>query len=108
MLLLLLLLQHSANMLILSGLSRYVSKVTSLVAGRRTALHILDLRTAPLRSARDRLGDRACGGLGGGGVRSGLDHLHGRSYSLLLGSLVRVPLLLALFHTKMIPQCGRL
>ena len=46
------------------------------------------------------------GGLGGGGVRSGLDHLHGRSYSLLLGSLVRVPLLLALFHTKMIIAAG--
>ena len=78
--LLLLLLQHSANELVLSGLSRYVSKITGLVAGRLTALHILHSLTAPLRSARDRLGDRACGGLGGGGVRSGLDHLHGRSY----------------------------
>ena len=46
------------------------------------------------------------GGLGGGGVWSGLDHLHGRSYSLLLGSLVRVLLLLALFHTKMIIAAG--
>ena len=46
------------------------------------------------------------GGLGGGGVWSGLDHLHGRSYSLFLGSLVRVPLLLALFHTKMIIAAG--
>ena len=82
--LLLLLLQHSANMLILSGLSRYVSKITSLVAGRRTALHILDLLTAPLRSARDRLGDRSCGGLGGGGVRPRLGPLQSRSYSLLL------------------------
>ena len=77
---LLLLLQHSANELVLSGLSRYVSKVTGLVAGRLTALRILISLTAPLCSARDRLGDRACGGLGGGGVRSLLDHLHGRSY----------------------------
>ena len=86
--LLLLLLQHSAIKLVLSGLSRYVSKITSLIAGRRTALHILDLLTAPLCSARDRLGDRACGGLGGGGVWSGLDHLPDRSYSLLLSPLV--------------------
>ena len=100
--LLLLLLQHSATKLVLSGLSRYVFYDTGLDAGRLTALRILISLTATLRSARDRLGDRACGGLGGGGVRSGLDHLHGRSYSLLHGSLVRVPLLLALFHTKMI------
>ena len=86
--LLLLLLQHSANMLVLSGLSRYVSKVTGLVAGRLTALRNLISLTAPLCSTRDRLGDRACGGLGGGGVWSWLDHLHGRSYSLLLSSLV--------------------
>ena len=86
--LLLLLLQHSANMLVLSELSRYVPKVTNLVAGRLIALHILDLLTAPLCSARDRLGDRACGGLGGGGVRSGLDHLQCRSYLSLLSSPV--------------------
>ena len=81
---LLLLLQHSANMLILSGLSRYVSKITGLVAGRLTALRILISLTAPLRSASDRLGDRACGGLGGGGVWPWLGPLHGCSYSLLL------------------------
>ena len=44
---LLLLLQHSANMLVLSGLSRYVSKVTGHVAGRLTALRILISLTAP-------------------------------------------------------------
>ena len=86
--LLLLLLQHSANMLILSGLSRYVSKITGLVAGRLTALRILIFLTAPLCSASDRLGDRACGGLGGGGVRPWLGPLHGRSYSLFLSSTV--------------------
>ena len=86
--LLLLLLQHSANMLILSGLSRYVSKFTGLVAGRLTALRILLSLTATLCSARDRLGDRSCGGLGGGGVWSWLDHLSGRSYSLYLSCLV--------------------
>jgi hypothetical protein len=93
--LLLLLLQHSANMLILSGLSRYVSKITGLVAGRLTALRILISLTATLCSARDRLGDRSCGGLGGGGVRSWLDHLQSRSYLSLLSSLVRALLLLA-------------
>ena len=86
--LLLLLLQHSAIKLVLSGLSRYVSKVTGLVAGRLTALHILISLTATLCSARDRLGDRACGGLGGGGVRPGLGHLQSRSYLSLLSSLV--------------------
>ena len=86
--LLLLLLQHSANELVLPGLSRYVSKITGLVAGRLTALRILISLTAPLHSARDRLGDRACGGLGGGGVWSGLDHLRGRSYLSLLSSPV--------------------
>ena len=45
--LLLLLLQHSAKMLILSGLSRYVSKITGLVAGRLTALRILISLTTP-------------------------------------------------------------
>ena len=85
--LLLLLLQHSANMLILSGLSRYVSKITGLVAGRLTALRILVSLTAPLCSARDRLGDRSCGGLGGGGVWPSLGHLQSRSYSLSLSSL---------------------
>ena len=85
---LLLLLQHSAIKLVLSGLSRYVSKVTGSVASRLTALQILIYLTAPLCSARDRLGDRTCGGLGGGGVRPGLGHLHGCSYLLSLSSLV--------------------
>ena len=85
---LLLLLQHSAIKLVLSGLSGYVSKVTGLVAGRLTALRILISLTAPLRSARDRLGARSCGGLGGGGVWPWLGYLQSRSYLSLLSSLV--------------------
>ena len=67
MLLLLLLLQHSASMLILSGLSWYAIWGTSLFAGRLTAL-LFNLLIATLVPVCDRLGDRTCGGRGGEGV----------------------------------------
>jgi len=98
---LLLLLQNSAIKLVLSGLSWFVSCVTDLVAGRLTALLFLNLLTAPLCSARDRLGDPACGGLIGGGVWTWLEHLLGRSY-LLSPSFDDWAVLLAVIHTKMI------
>ena len=72
LMLLLLLLQHSASMLILSGLPWYAIWGTSLVAGRLSALLITFL-DATLWPVGDRLSDLSCGGRGGGPIWSWWD-----------------------------------
>ena len=97
---LLLLLQHSAIKLVLSGLSWSVACTAGLVAGRLNAL-LLNLLTTTLWPVGDRLGDRTRGGRGGRGVWPWLGHLYGRSYLLSPGFSSRA-FLLAVIHTKMI------
>ena len=72
LMLLLLLLQHSASMLIQSGLPWYAIWGTSLVAGRLSALLVTFL-DATLWPVGDRLSDLSCGGRGGGPVWSWWD-----------------------------------
>ena len=94
---LLLLVQHSAMKLVLSGLSRYVSKITGLVAGRLSAL-LLILLTATLVPIGDRLSDRTCGGRGGRGVWLWVSPLKCRSYLLSLGLCARADLTVSLIY----------
>ena len=102
LMLLLLLLQHSASMLILSGLSWYAIWGNSLVAGRLSAL-IITFLDATLWPIGDHLRDPSCGGRGGGPVWSWWDRVQGSCYSLLLlpGSGCRAELLI-IYHMKRI------
>ena len=83
MLLLQLLLQHSAIVVTLSGLSWYAIYSTGLVAGWLSAL-LVTILNATLWSVGDRLCDPICGGRGGGPVWSWWDRGQGSCYDLLL------------------------